>query len=98
MIVIRDRESIKLASFPGLPHFYLQFALIIHGNGRPAKFKTRKHWEDLSCEWTRGGCRGEGLTFKYVFTNLNLKVSFLPLKASSFDHTKVWSPKLQLSA
>ena len=27
-----------VASFPGLPHFYLLFAFtIIHGNGRPAK-------------------------------------------------------------
>ena len=29
---------------------------------------------------------------------LNLKVSFLPVKTSSFDHTNVWSPKLQWNA
>ena len=34
---------------------------------------------------------GEGPIFKYI--RLNLKVSFLPVKTSSFHHAKVWSPK-----
>ena len=61
---------------------------IIHRSGRPAK--TGKAWEHSSCEWTRGGRRG-GLIFKYIV--LNLKVSFLSVKTSSFHHAKVRSPK-----
>ena len=32
--------------------------------------KTGKAWEHSSHEWTRGGCREEGLIFKYIHTKL----------------------------
>ena len=32
-----------------------------------------KAWEHSSREWTQGGCRGEGLIFKYVRTKLESK-------------------------
>ena len=38
---------------------------IIHRNGRMGKT-----WEHSSREWTRGGCRGEGLIFNYLQTKL----------------------------
>ena len=28
-----------------------------------------------------------------IYTKINLKASFLPVKVSSFNHAKVWSPK-----
>ena len=33
----------------------------------------------------------------HVCVVLNLKASFLPVKTSSFDHAKVWTPILQYS-
>ena len=36
----------------------------------------------------------EGPILEYVYV-LNLKVSFLLIKTSNFDHAKVWSPKLK---
>ena len=39
----------------------------------------------------KGGQRGEGLTFKYE----THKVSFLPVKMSSFDHADVLISELQ---
>ena len=75
----------KLASFPGLPHFYLPLAFtIIHGSKRPAKKWGRPGsiHHVRRCEVDVGG---EGPIYL-----LNLKASFLPVKMSSFHHAKVW--------
>ena len=78
----------NLASFPGLPQFYLPFMFtIMHGSGGPAK--NEEGWDHSSCEWTRGGRRGEGPIFKYVRTKRESE--FLTVK-TSFDYP---SPKLR---
>ena len=57
-------------------------------NGRPGSIH---HVNDVRCQVDVGGV---GPIFKYMYA-LNLKVSFLPVKTGSFDHAKVWSPKLR---
>ena len=79
--------------FPGLPYFYLLFAVtIIHRSGRPVKngeglYRSIHHMSGREVD-----IGGEGrYSNMYV---LNLKVSFLLVKTSSFNHTNVWSTKL----
>ena len=77
-----------LAPFPGLPHFYLPFVfIIIHRSGRPAKRPgSINHVSGREVD-----IRVRGQCFVWSMYILNLKVSFLPVKTSSFDHVKVWS-------
>ena len=78
-----------LSSFPGLPCFYLLFAFII-----TREQKTGKKWGRPGSIHHMSGCEmdvgGEGYSNIY---GLNFKMSFLPVKTSSFHHAKVWSPK-----
>ena len=85
----------NLASFPGLPRFYLLFLFTI----RPAK--NRK---DLGAfvtslmsggHWGGGGGGVHSTIYDSNMHPLNLKASFLPIKQSSFDYAKVLGPKLQ---
>ena len=43
-----------IASFPGLPRFYLLFAFTIY-TGVEDRRKTGKAWEHSSREWTQSG-------------------------------------------
>ena len=67
----RERQwATKLASFPGLPCFYLPFvSTIIHRSGRPAKNGERPgsthHMSGHEVDVGR-----EGLILKYVYTKL----------------------------
>ena len=66
--------------------------------GREVDMRWMRGGHEVDARWTRGGCkvdiRREGQIFKYV-TYFNLKASFLPVMTNSFNHAKVWSPKLQ---
>ena len=80
-------NSYYLASFPGLPCFYLLFVLewkTSEKQGRPGSIHHK---------WTQGKQKvGRG---RYSNVSVpNLKVSFLLVMTSSFNHAEVWSPKL----
>ena len=75
-----------VASFPGLPCF------CVHNNTREWKWgrpRSIHHMKDV--RWTRGGHRGRA-RYSNIYL-LDLKASFLLVKASKFNHTEVWSPK-----
>jgi len=56
------------------------------------KLKPERSRSNYHISWREVDVGGRGrYSNMYV---LNLKVSFLPVKMSSFDHVKVWSPKL----
>ena len=50
--------------------------------------KTGNAWKHASREWTRDGRRGGEANIQIRIV-LNLNVSFLQVKMSSFDHAKV---------
>ena len=83
---LKSHSGCKLASFPGLPRFYLPSVFtIIHGSRRSVKNREGLGafitWVDA--RWSRG----EGPLFKYIRTKLESE--FL----AGFYHAKVWSPK-----
>ena len=70
-------------------------SVCIHNKTREWKTNKKVGWPGSihhvsGCEVNVGG--GWAVKLKYVCV-LNLKVSFLVVKTSSFDHTNVWSPK-----
>jgi len=72
------------------PFFVLRFAFsIIHGSGWA--WKMGKAWSHLSREIS-GHSGGADIQ---ICNELTPKVSFLRVKASSFDHANVLSPELQ---
>ena len=90
-----SNSMFALASFPGLPRFYLSFNCV-HNNTR--EWKTgEKRGRPGSIHHVSGrkvDIGGEGLIFINIYV-LNLKASFLPVKMSSFHHAKVRSLKTQ---
>ena len=78
--------SLVPKAFPFLPSFVFT---IIHGSKElGGRLESIHHMSGR--EGDVGG-RGQ-YSNMYI---LNLKASFLPIKTTSFDHTKLWSPKLR---
>ena len=84
-VCVRVHKSLPplLSLLPRPPSFLP--SIYVHNNdtGAEDRRKKGKAWEHSSHEWTRGGCGGGGADIIY------LKVSFLPVKMSSFHHAKV---------
>ena len=89
--ILLPTDSLKLWDSDRYIHRHL---LMIYTREQKKRGRPRSihHMKDV--RWTQRGHREKGLIFKYVDYVLNLKASFLLVKTSSFDHTKVWSPKL----
>ena len=80
--------GLDVASFSGLPRFYLPFAFTQY-TGTVDRQKTGKAWKHSSCEWMQSGRRGGGADIQICM--YYLKAIFLMVKKSIFNCTNVWS-------
>ena len=84
MVINFIRQNLRLV-------FVLQFAFsIIHGSGRT--WKQGKAWEHLSCNVTRGGCRG---CLTKNSSTIYLRASFLPV-SSEYRHPPKDTPRMPI--